>query len=209
VDNAMNLWHVSTIEHGISLGVNPNYYFHTLFENIMDLNMRGEALQQSSREAREVSAMDFSKYPHILENLQQGNTLSATDIQRFIKIKFHTARELEHYQHDVLNRMIDKDVSLVALPSSNLKLTESIPTYRDHPFSWWEKKGVQLNIGTDNYVTLDTNIVREMLILLCNDLEELKISKLLMTATGETRRPVLSGLLWDMRKSLAQEMASS
>ena len=25
VDNAMNLWHVSTIEHGASLGVNPNY----------------------------------------------------------------------------------------------------------------------------------------------------------------------------------------
>lgn len=204
VDNAMNLWHVSTIEHGISLGVNPNYYFHNIFENAMALNIEGKALADDSREAREISAMDFSKQPEILTRLMSGQTLNQAEIQRFIKIKFHAARELEHYQHDVLNRMIDKDVSLVALPSSNLKLTETFPTYRDHPFSWWEKKGVELAIGTDNYVTLDTNFIREMLILLCNDLEELKISKLLMTATGETRRPVLSGLLWDVRKALVR-----
>ena len=55
-------------------------------------------------------------------------------------MKFHNAREIEHYQHDVLNRMINKKVSLVALPSSNLKLTGCFPDYKDHPFSWWEKK---------------------------------------------------------------------
>jgi len=203
VDNAMNLWHVNAIEHGISLGVNPNYYFHNIFEKAMEQNMAGESLTPGSREQREVGAMDFQKHPELLTKLISGQLLNQKEIQRFIKIKFHTARELEHYQHDVLNRMIDKNVTLVALPSSNIKLTETFPSYQDHPFSWWEKKGLELAIGTDNYVTLNTNLIREMLILLCSDVEELKILKLLMTATGETRRPVLSGQLWDMRKQLA------
>jgi adenosine deaminase len=99
----------------------------------------------------------------------------------------------------VLNRMIDKGVSLVALPSSNVKLTSSVRNYKDHPFSWWEKKGVDLAVGTDNYVTLNTNFIREMLILLCTDMSNLKITKLLMVVTGETRRPFLSRALWSMR----------
>ncbi len=203
VDNAMNLWHVSTVEHCASLGVNPNYYFHSIFESAMAANMQGEALVAGSRECNEIENMDWQKRPVVLEKLLTGEKLNEDDIQRFIKIKFHAARELEHYQHDVLNRMIDKGVSLVALPSSNIKLTGNFPTYRDHPFSWWEKKGVALGVGTDNYVTLNTDFIREMMILLCTDVEDLKITKLLMTATGETRRPVLSGLLWDMRKKLA------
>ena len=28
VDNAMNIWYVDAIEHGLSLGINPNFYFH-------------------------------------------------------------------------------------------------------------------------------------------------------------------------------------
>ena len=59
--------------------------------------------------------------------------------------------------------MINKGVGLVALPSSNIMLTNSFPTYKDHPFSWWEKKGVRLAVGTDNYVTLNTNFIREIL----------------------------------------------
>ena len=116
--------------------------------------------------------------------------------------KFHTAREIEHYQHDVLNRMINKKVSLVALPSSNLKLTGSFPDFKDHPFSWWEKKGVKLGIGTDNYVTLNTNFIQEMLILLFSEPENLKITKILMIATKEERRAYISHLLWEMRKKL-------
>jgi adenosine deaminase len=200
VDNAMNLWHISAVEHGISLGVNPNYYFHRIFENAMALNTDGKALVDGTRERREIEAMDFSRHPGILQKMLAGDRLTDRDIQHFIKIKFHTARELEHYQHDVLNRMIDKGVTLVALPSSNFKLTETFPSYRDHPFSWWEKKGVELAVGTDNYVTLNTNFIGEMMILLCTDVEDLKITKLLMTTTGETRRPVLSGLLWEMRR---------
>ncbi|MBW2465174.1 MAG: hypothetical protein JRH11_26230, partial [Deltaproteobacteria bacterium] len=88
---------------------------------------------------------------------------------------------------------------LVALPSSNVRLTTTFPNYKDHPFSWWEKKGVKLGVGTDNYVTLNTNLIREMLILLFTDMENLKITKLLMVATGETLRPVISRLMWSMR----------
>ena len=120
------------------------------------------------------------------------------------KEKFHHAREIEHYQHDVLNRMINKRVSLVALPSSNLKLTGAFPDYKDHPFSWWEKKGVRLGIGTDNYITLQTNFIREMLILLFSESENLKITKLLMIATKIGQRPLISSKLWEMRKKFCR-----
>jgi hypothetical protein len=109
---------------------------------------------------------------------------------------------VEHYQHDVLNRLIDKGVTLVSLPSSNNKLTGQFEDYKDHPFSWWEKKGVQLGIGTDNYVTLNTNFIQELLILLFTDPEDLKITKLIMVATGESRRPFISHHLWKMRKQI-------
>jgi adenosine deaminase len=96
--------------------------------------------------------------------------------------------------------MIDKRLSLIALPSSNKKLTGAFETYQEHPFSWWEKKGLHLGVGTDNDVTLNTDYLRELLILLCTDSHELKITKLLIVATGETRRSHLSHLLWEMRK---------
>ena len=112
------------------------------------------------------------------------------------------AGEVEHYQHDVLNRMIDKRLTLVSLPSSNKKLTGALADYKDHPFSWWEKKGLRLGVGTDNDITLNTSFLREMLILLYTDPLELKITKLLIVTTGETRRPYLSHLLLQMRKAI-------
>jgi adenosine deaminase len=199
VDNAMNIWHIDTLEHGVSLGVNPNYYFHMIFERVMEHNRNGHAIARESREGYELDDMNWRNHPDVPEKLFSGIALDNSDRRRFIKTKFHTAREVEHYQHDVLNRMINKGVGLVALPSSNIMLTNSFPTYKDHPFSWWEKKGVRLAVGTDNYVTLNTNFVREMLILLVTDLELLKITKLLMTVTGETRRPLVSRMLWSMR----------
>lgn len=199
VDNAMNIWHIDTVEHGVSLGVNPNYYFHMIFERVMADNQQRRGIPLGSREHQELVDMDW-RHPEVRDKLIHGVPLDQKDLQRFIKTKFHTAREVEHYQHDVLNRMLNKGVSLVALPSSNIMLTHEFPTYKDHPFSWWEKKGVQLAVGTDNYVTLNTNFVREMLILLCTDMESLKITKLLMTVTGEHRRPYLSQLLWTMRQ---------
>jgi adenosine deaminase len=96
--------------------------------------------------------------------------------------------------------MIDKRLTLVSLPSSNKKLTGELAGYADHPFSWWEKKGLRLGVGTDNDITLGTSFVREMLILLCTDPLELKIMKLLIVTTGESHRPHLSHLLWQMRK---------
>jgi hypothetical protein len=200
VDNAMNIWHIDTLEHGVALGVNPNFYFHMLFETVLEQNTAGVAIDRQSREGFELEDMDWKDHPDVLDKLYSGTPLDAKARRTFIKTKFHTAREVEHYQHDVLNRMIDKGVSLVGLPSSNIKLTSTFPTYKDHPFSWWEKKGVKLAVGTDNYVTLDTNLIREMLILLFTDMENLKITKLLMVVTGETRRPVISRLLWGMRE---------
>lgn len=199
VDNSLNIWHIDTLEHGLSLGINPNFYFHSLYRRIVIENERHEKVIEGSSDYKELMDMDWREHGHVREKLFEGTPLTEGERREFVKIKFHTAREVEHYQHDVLNRMINKGVGLIALPSSNNKLTTSFEDYKDHPFSWWEKKGLKLGVGTDNYVTLNTNYIQELLILLFTDPEDLKIMKLLMVATGETRRPFLSQLLWKMR----------
>lgn len=200
VDNAMNIWHIDTLEHGLSLGINPNYYFHRLYQKVVEKNKRGAAITTNDPEHRELTELDWGVYRPVLDKLLKGEVLNSTEITHFIKAKFHTAREVETYQHDVLNRMIQKGVTLISLPSSNNKLTGKFEDYKDHPFSWWEKKNVNLGVGTDNYVTLNTNYIQEMMILLFTDPEDLKITKLLMVTTGEVRRPYISHLLWTMRK---------
>ena len=173
VDNAMNIWHIDTLEHGLSLGINPNYYFHRIYQKVMESNSLGVAIEKNTQEYLEL--MDMLWYDvKVRQKIIRGTRLNDRERLEFLKVKFHTAREIEHYQHDVLNRMINKKVSLVALPSSNLKLTGCFPDYKDHPFSWWEKKGVQLGIGTDNYVTLSTNYIHELLTILYSDSENLK-----------------------------------
>jgi adenosine deaminase len=198
VDNAMNIWYVDAIEHGLSLGINPNFYFHRMLQRVLTANSRGEAI---GPERDEILDMDWSGREDIRDKLLQGSPLTVREATLATKTKFHHAREVEHYQHDVLNRMIDKRLTLVSLPSSNKKLTGALSDYKDHPFSWWEKKGLRLGVGTDNDVTLNTNFLREMLILLLTDPLELKITKLLIVTTGESRRSHLSHLLWQMRKA--------
>jgi adenosine deaminase len=201
VDNAMNIWYVDAIEHGLSLGINPNFYFHRMLQRVLRANSRGEAVARSSREYDELLDMDWYGRDEIRDKLLSGVPLTDGEATLATKTKFHHAREVEHYQHDVLNRMIDKRLTLVSLPSSNKKLTGALSDYKDHPFSWWEKKGLRLGVGTDNDVTLNTNFIREMLILLLTDPLELKITKLLIVTTGESRRSHLSHLLWQMRKA--------
>jgi len=201
VDNAMNIWYVDAIEHGLSLGINPNFYFHRLLQRVLSANNRGEPVARGSREYDELLDMDWYGRDEIRDKLLSGVPLTDGQATLATKTKFHHAREVEHYQHDVLNRMIDKRLTLVALPSSNKKLTGALSDYKHHPFSWWEKKGLRLGVGTDNDVTLNTNFIREMLILLLTDPLELKITKLLIVTTGESRRSHLSHLLWQMRKA--------
>ncbi|MFN3455258.1 MAG: hypothetical protein ACK41T_09890 [Pseudobdellovibrio sp.] len=206
VDNAMNIWHIDTLEHGISLGINPNRYFHRLYQKVIKQNFENTPVNPKSQDFKELIELDWGNNKHVLQKLEQGITLSETERTQFLKAKFHTAREIEQYQHDVLNRLIQKGVSLVALPSSNNKLTGKFDDYKDHPFSWWEKKNVHLGVGTDNYITLNTNYLQEMLILLLTDPMNLKITKLLMVTTGETRRPYISQLLWQMRKDMNKDV---
>lgn len=201
VDNAMNIWHVDAIEHGLSLGINPNFYFHSILQRALHANRKEEGVREGSREHGELSDMDWSGRETILDKLLRGEPLTGAEITLATKTKFHHAGEVEHYQHDVLNRMIDKRLTLISLPSSNKKLTGELAEYTDHPFSWWEKKGLRLGVGTDNDVTLNTSFIREMLILLYTDPLELKITKLLIIATGESRRGYLSHLLWQMRNA--------
>jgi adenosine deaminase len=200
VDNAMNIWHVDAIEHGLSLGINPNFYFQAVLQRVLHANSKGEPLA-GTRDQAELLDMDWSGREAIRHKLMHGEPLTEREATKATKTKFHHASEVEHYQHDVLNRMIDKRLTLVSLPSSNKKLTGALADYKDHPFSWWEKKGLRLGVGTDNDVTLNTDFIREMRILLYTDPMELKIMKLLIVTTGEARRPYLSHLLWQMRKS--------
>jgi len=206
VDNAMNIWHIDTLEHGISLGINPNRYFHSLYQRVIKQNHENKPVQIASTDHKELMELDWGSHRYVLEKLIKGETLLEKERTQFLKAKFHTAREVEQYQHDVLNRLINKGVSLVALPSSNNKLTGKFQDYKEHPFSWWEKKSVQLGVGTDNYITLNTSYIQEMVILLLTDAHNLKITKLLMVTTGENRRPYLSQLLWRMRKDINKEI---
>jgi hypothetical protein len=167
---------------------------------VIKKNKSSEALDKTDSVAHELAELDWGSKRTVLDKLINGVPLSPEDEILFLKAKFHTAREVEHYQHDVLNRLLQKGVTLVSLPSSNNKLTGRFTDYKDHPFSWWEKKGVQLGVGTDNYITLNTNFIQEMLILLFTDPDDLKITKLLMVTTGEQRRPYISHLLWKMHK---------
>lgn len=205
VDNAMNIWHIDTLEHGISLGINPNRYFHELYQRVIKQNLENKPVLPQSTDYKELLDLDWGNHKIVLEKILRGETLLEKERTQFLKAKFHTAREVEQYQHDVLNRLIQKGVSLVALPSSNNKLTGKFQDYKDHPFSWWEKKNVQLGVGTDNYITLNTDFIQEMLILLMTDAHNLKITKLLMVTTGENRRPYLSQLLWRMRKDINKD----
>jgi len=206
VDNAMNIWRIDVIEHGLSLGINPNFYYHELMQRVMASNLHGTAIPKDSLAGRELMDIDWVDKSYIREKLFKGEKLTSKEETVFIKSKFHLAREVEYYQHDILNRMIGKQISLTTLPSSNKRLTGNFKNYKDHPFSWWEKKGVSLNVGTDNYVTLDTNYIKEMLVMLFTDPDDLKITKLLMVTTGESRRPRLSQLLWKIRrKTLGSE----
>ncbi|MCA1733378.1 MAG: hypothetical protein LC732_07210 [Acidobacteria bacterium] len=205
VDNAMNIWHVDAIEHGLSLGINPNFYFHRVLQRVLEANRKGEPPRAGSPELEELADIQWDGREAIRDKILRGERLTGPETTLFTKAKFHLAKEVEHYQHDVINRMIDKRLSLISLPSSNRKLTGLLEDDKDHPFSWWEKKGVRLGVGTDNYVTLSSDFLREMLILLYTDPLELKITKLLMVATGESRRPYLSHLLWKMRKKLQAE----
>jgi adenosine deaminase len=200
VDNAMNIWHIDTLEHGLALGINPNFYFQKLFQRVIEKNNKKQPITSKDPECRELMELDWGAYRPVLDKLVAGEKLSKEERVLFVKAKFHTAREVEHYQHDVLNRLIQKGVSLISLPSSNNKLTGQFENYKDHPFSWWEKKSVNLGVGTDNYVTLNTNFIQEMMIVLFTDPGDLKITKLLMVTTGENRRPYISHLLWKMRK---------
>lgn len=200
VDNAMNIWHIDTLEHGISLGINPNTYFHRLYQEVMKKNKINTKIVPSDLVYRELVELDWGDKRFVLDKLLNGVLLTSEEEILFLKSKFHTAREVEHYQHDVLNRLLQKDVTLISLPSSNNKLTGRFQDYKDHPFSWWEKKGVQLGVGTDNYITLNTNYIKEMIILLYTDADDLKLTKLLMVTTGENRRPYISHLLWKMHK---------
>jgi adenosine deaminase len=206
VDNAMNIWNIDTLEHGLSIGVNPNVYFQQFLERLIEKNRRGKN-DFSAQDKNELLEINMAKYPDLKQKLMNGIQINAQEEKILVKIKFHAAREIEHYQHDVLNRLISKKISLVSLPTSNRKLTEHISENKDHPFTWWEKKGVNLGIGSDNYVTLGTNYINELLLILLTDPYNLKITKLLMVATGEHRRPVISRLLWEMKEKIFKELS--
>ncbi|WP_374077150.1 hypothetical protein [Bdellovibrio bacteriovorus] len=108
VDNAMNIWHIDTLEHGISLGINPNKYFHRIYQDIHEKNQQGLAITNKDPLFRELSELDWGFNRDVLDKLLNGTKLTPEEDILFVKAKFHTAREVEHYQHDVLNRMIQK-----------------------------------------------------------------------------------------------------
>ena len=92
VDNAMNIWHVDAVEHGLSMGINPNFYFHGLLQRILGANRRGDAVVPGSREHAELLDMDWSEREEIRDKLLRGERVSASEATLATKTKFPHAR---------------------------------------------------------------------------------------------------------------------
>ena len=60
VDNAMNIWHIDTLEHGISLGINPNQYFHQLYQRIILSNLQGHTVDPQSTDYKELVDLNWA-----------------------------------------------------------------------------------------------------------------------------------------------------
>ena len=110
VDNAMNIWHLDNLEHGISIGINPNYYYHSLFQRILKIIELPLALSLV-QDFYEITEMDWKHDYQVMDKLVKGVPLNSAEEKAFTKAKFRTATEVERYQHDVLNRMIHKNIS--------------------------------------------------------------------------------------------------
>ena len=95
VDNAMNIWYVDAIEHGLSLGINPNFYFHSLLQRIL-ANRRGDAVVPGTRERAELLDPDWSGREEIRDKLLAASRVSPSEATLATKTKFHHAREVEH-----------------------------------------------------------------------------------------------------------------
>ncbi|HPI41709.1 MAG TPA: hypothetical protein PLJ21_12945, partial [Pseudobdellovibrionaceae bacterium] len=108
VDNAMNIWQIDSLEHGISLGINPNRYFHEIFLQAQALNQKSMAITEKHTFYQEIQDLHWGDSKKILQKLNSGKKLNEQEQLLFLKAKFHTATEVEHYQHDVLNRLIQK-----------------------------------------------------------------------------------------------------
>lgn len=147
VDNALNIWHIDTLEHGLSLGINPNFYFHSLYRRLVIDNERGEKVHEGSSDYKELMDMDWREYGYVREKLFNGELLTDGERREFVKIKFHTAREVEHYQHDVLNRMINKECSLIALPHLIINSQRALKTIRTTPFPGGKRRDLNLEWG--------------------------------------------------------------
>src|SRR6185503_436957 len=89
VDNAMNIWHVDAIEHGLSLGMNPNFYFHSMLQRIVRANRRGESMGAKSMEHAELMEMDWNGREETRERLLRGESLNERELTLLTKSKFH------------------------------------------------------------------------------------------------------------------------
>ena len=81
VDNAMNIWHIDALEHGLSLGVNPNYYFHSLHQRVSSRNADGAPVIAGSQEHHELLDMQWNDTGYVRDKLIQGVPLSEAETQ--------------------------------------------------------------------------------------------------------------------------------
>jgi hypothetical protein len=76
VDNSFNIWHIDTLEHGLSLGINPNYYFHSLYKRIILSNERGEGISVGGSDYKELMEMDWREHEYVREKIFNGEPLT-------------------------------------------------------------------------------------------------------------------------------------
>ena len=85
VDNAMNIWQIDALEHGISLGINPNLYFHQLYQRVIKNNMSGQPLDVKSPDYQELVDLNWGTHESILKKILSGELLTEKDRTQVLK----------------------------------------------------------------------------------------------------------------------------
>lgn len=87
VDNALNIWNIDTLEHGLSIGINPNYYFQRLLQKVLKLNQNSQPLDNKSMEYREIQEIHWNENnSSIRDKIINGVKLNSDEILEFTKI---------------------------------------------------------------------------------------------------------------------------
>lgn len=199
---AITIWKIDTLEHGLAAGVNPFLYFGRLKKKVFAKNALKQAIDQKEREFFELRDLAWDDKEWIFEKLLRGEELDQEEKRILRNLFFDKIKEVWDAQVEVLCLLLEHNVSITSIPTTNKKLTGLFNHYKEHPFPFWSSLGIKMNIGSDDYYPNNSDFIQEMLILLFANFETMQINFLLMCATNSQNISKINQIL---EKSREQE----